>query len=409
MGALLGAAAVAALGLMARRRETARLRDSVHRLVPDLHAEGALRVPEVLVRLDRAVDQARGQVERERGVRARLEQALEAIPQGVVIAADDGAVLYRNHGAQAYVDARHAEALVEAAVTEQLARARRGRADTQVLDLYGPPRRTLVVSSVPMPTAGRVGALAVIEDITERRRLEEVRRDFVANISHELKSPIGALSLLAETLVDEEDLDVTRRLAERLQAEAARVGRTVDDLLELSRIESSELPTSDLVPVHLVVAEAVSRIRPAAEQAGIDLEVQEPNRRLAVLGDRRQLISALYNLLENAVKYSEPASSVEVRATTDGTVVEIAVVDHGIGIPARDLERVFERFYRVDQARSRKTGGTGLGLAIVRHVANNHRGEVTVSSRLGEGSTFALRLPTASGPVAVDLPEAAAS
>ena len=243
--------------------------------------------------------------------------------------------------------------------------------------------------------------LVVIDDVTDRRRLEAVRRDFVANISHELKTPVGALALLAETLLAEDDPAVAQRLAERMLAEAFRVGRTIDDLLELSRIEADEEARRDDVPVHLVIAEAVDRVRPAAEQQGITIEVEEPPQRLAVAGDRRQLVSATYNLLENAVKYSDQGSSVQVRARTDGRWVDIEVEDHGIGIPRRDLERVFERFYRVDRARSRETGGTGLGLAIVRHVASNHAGEVRVESAEGEGSTFTLRLPVGAGPVAV--------
>jgi two-component system sensor histidine kinase SenX3 len=241
----------------------------------------------------------------------------------------------------------------------------------------------------------------VIDDVTDRRRLEAVRRDFVANISHELKTPVGALGLLAETLLSEDDPAVARRLAERLLDEAFRVGRTIDDLLALSQIEADEVGLRDEVPVHLFIAEAVERVRPAAEQHDISIQVEEPAARLVVLGDRRQLVSATYNLLDNAVKYSDPGSTVEVRARTDGQWIELSVEDHGIGIPRRDLERVFERFYRVDRARSRETGGTGLGLAIVRHVASNHSGEVRVESREGEGSTFTLRLPVGAGPVAV--------
>ena len=248
---------------------------------------------------------------------------------------------------------------------------------------------------------GPVGVLVVIDDVTDRRRLEAVRRDFVANISHELKTPVGALGLLAETLLAEDDPTVSRRLAERMQTEAFRVGRTIDDLLALSQIEADEAGLRDEVPVHLFIAEAVDRVRPAAEQQGITIEVVEPDPRLVVVGDRRQLVSATYNLLDNAVKYSDRGSSVQVRARTDGRWIDLSVSDHGIGIPRRDLERVFERFYRVDRARSRETGGTGLGLAIVRHVASNHAGEVRVESLEGEGSTFTLRLPVGSGPVAV--------
>src|SRR5205085_3179217 len=268
------------------------------------------------------------------------------------------------------------------------------------LDLFGPPRRTLVVTATALDDERRtVGALAIIDDVSERRRLEAVRRDFVANISHELKTPIGALGLLAETLLAEDDPDVSRRLAERMLTEAFRVGRTIDDLLALSRIEAEEAPTREPVPVHLVVAEAVERMRPAAEQQGIDVHVAEARRNITMLGDRRQLVSAIYNLLDNAVKYSESGSTVDVRVSVsaDGTRVAIDVEDHGIGIPTRDHERIFERFYRVDRGRSRDTGGTGLGLAIVRHVARAHGGEVSVHSREGEGSTFTLYMPLANG------------
>jgi two-component system sensor histidine kinase SenX3 len=225
--------------------------------------------------------------------------------------------------------------------------------------------------------------------------VEAIRRDFVANISHELKTPVGALSLLAETLMTEEDPVVTRRLAERMLSEAIRLANTIEDLLVLSRIESEEAPDRDVVAVHKIVSEAVNRIRPGAESMGIAIEVPPPDLRLGIQGDRRQIVSALYNLLDNAVKYSDPGSEIAVRVDTDGREVQIAVEDHGIGIPANAIERVFERFYRVDLARSRQTGGTGLGLSIVRHVMANHGGEVTVESRLGEGSTFVLHLPVA--------------
>jgi two-component system sensor histidine kinase SenX3 len=153
------------------------------------------------------------------------------------------------------------------------------------------------------------------------------------------------------------------------------------------------------VPVHLVVAEAVERIRPAAEQQGIAIRVAEPRKNLSVVGDRRQLVSALFNLLDNAVKYSDAGSEVDVRVqvSVEGDRIAVEVRDHGIGIPTRDVERIFERFYRVDRARSRETGGTGLGLAIVRHVASNHQGEVRVASQEGEGSTFTLVLPAGPG------------
>jgi two-component system sensor histidine kinase SenX3 len=199
----------------------------------------------------------------------------------------------------------------------------------------------------------------------------------------------------------EDDVGVSRRLAERMLTEAFRVGRTIDDLLELTRIEAEESPTQDPVGVHHFIAEAVDRVREGAEARGIEILVEEPARRLNVVGDRRQLVSAVYNLLDNAVKYSDRGSTVDVRTRTDGTWVDISVEDRGMGIPRRNLERIFERFYRVDRARSRETGGTGLGLAIVRHVAANHDGDVAVESNEGEGSTFTLRLPAGPGPATI--------
>lgn len=398
-----GAAAAVGALLVERRR----LRSDLDSVTAKLRRRGPVPGPDhnlraAVARLEQAVVESSELAAEANELHARFERALNAIPQAVLIADEHGEVFFRNGVAQTFSAARHADALVEAALTELIDRAVEGEAGARSLDLFGPPRRTFDISVIPLPSAQGMGALAVVEDVSERRRLEAVRRDFVANISHELKTPVGALGLLAETLLTEDDPDVTARLATRIQKEALRVGRTIDDLLDLSRIESDELPYRERVPVHLVIAEAIERIRPAAEQAGIKLKVEEPNRRLAIFGDRRQLISAVYNLLDNAVKYSDPGSSVFVRASTDGRQVELAIADNGVGIPGSDLERVFERFYRVDHARSRQTGGTGLGLAIVRHVVSNHEGSVRVDSRPGEGSTFTLCLPTASGPVVLD-------
>lgn len=346
---------------------------------------------------------------------ARLHAALDALPCGIVVADRHGEVVLRNPVASAFVDARHGDALVESAIGELIEASLGGKGSTRRLDLFGPPRRVLDLRVVPLvrrpgdgPHGPRrpvvLGALVVIDDISERQRLDAVRRDFVANISHELKTPVGALGVLAETLAGEDDPDVVSRLAERMQQEAFRVARTIDDLLQLSQIEAGELPSRDPVPVHLVLAEAVDRTRAAAEMQGVTLHVDEPSPRLTVVGDRRQLVSALANLCDNAVKYSDRDGAVRLSARTDGTWVEIDVADEGIGIPGADLERVFERFYRVDRARSRDTGGTGLGLAIVRHVVQNHEGSVTVRSREGEGSTFTLRLPAGPGPVSLSEP-----
>ncbi|MDZ7679543.1 MAG: ATP-binding protein [Acidimicrobiales bacterium] len=337
----------------------------------------------------------------------RLSRSLDAIPQGVVVADGSGEVVFRNQPGSLYSEARHSDALVEAAIGNLLQRAIGGETAVETVELHSPPRRVLVITAVPLdPDTVGPGAIAVIDDVTERRRLEAVRRDFVANISHELKTPVGALALLAETLVGEEDPAVTSRLSERIFNEAHRVGRTIEDLLELSRIEAEEHPHREAVPVAQVLQSAAARMRPAADQQGITITVADTSAHLTVVGDERQLVSAVFNLLENAVKYSEAGSKVQLRATSDGLSVDISVQDHGMGIPSRDLERVFERFYRIDRARSRQTGGTGLGLAIVRHVVNNHHGEVLVESVEGEGSTFTLRLPTGDGPVPVTTSEA---
>ncbi len=394
------------LVLTSQRRVARRLVLAGHRLADDVIPTGS-GLAEATSVVERVVDRALLRGGDVSLAEARLASALGVIPEGVVVFDTDGTIAFRNKVAAGYLAARHGEALVEEAISElarELLEGRGGGAGTptRTVELFGPPRRTLVVHGVALEqNAEEMGVAVVIDDVTERRRLEAVRRDFVANISHELKTPVGALGLLAETLVSEDDPAITRRLAERMLAEAFRVGRTIDDLLELSRIEADEGVAREEVLVHLVIAEAVDRVRGAAEQRGIAIDVEEPAARLGVFGDRRQLVSAMYNLLDNAVKYSDAGSPIHVQAHTDGRFLELAVRDHGIGIPRRDLERVFERFYRVDRARSRETGGTGLGLAIVRHIANNHAGEVRVDSSEGEGSTFTLRLPLATGPVAI--------
>jgi two-component system, OmpR family, sensor histidine kinase SenX3 len=331
----------------------------------------------------------RGDVERE-----SLAGAVAAFEDGVVVVDAKGNEVMRNAAGERFHGARHADALVEDALRTLLAPALRGERSQRELQLFGPPREVLLVRTAPLWRRNRViGAVAFVRDVSELRRVESVRRDFVANVSHELKTPIGALSLLAETMAVGEDSPVNSQLADRVQREANRLGRIVDDLLDLSLIEAQERPTREPVPVHVVLHEAAERVRGAADAVGIPLSVAPVATDLVVAGDRSQLVSAVTNLLDNAVKYSEPGEPIEVDATVgDGTIC-ISVRDHGIGIPARDLERIFERFYRVDRARSRATGGTGLGLSIVRHVAQAHGGDVTVESTEGEGSTFRLRVP----------------
>ena len=336
----------------------------------------------------------------------RLSEAVDHIEQGVVVCDENGSDLFRNRVARRYTEARDGLVLVEAALGELLAEAVAGRAARREVELFGPPAQSFVITAQPFSGSAGVGGLAIVEDRSLQRRTETVRRDFVANISHELKTPIGALGLLAETIRDEPDRKVVERLAERMIVEADRAGSTVDDLLELSRIEFGDEAEFDEISVQSVVAEAFGRIAAAADHADIELVV-DLSPLIRVIGDRRQLVSAVYNLLDNAVKYSSAGSEIRVAAAVDvdQDLVALTVEDSGIGIPRRDLDRVFERFYRVDRARSRVTGGTGLGLAIVRHVASNHGGDVSVESTEGVGTIFTLSLasvPTPTDPTPTD-------
>lgn len=325
---------------------------------------------------------------------ARLRLSLDAITQGVVMADAAGNVLYRNSYARQFTEARHGEALVEAAVAELLAEAVQGRVVEREVELFGPPRQFLFVSAMPLRLEGNdYGSVALIDDITEPQRLDAMRRDFVANISHELRTPMGALSLLAETLAGETDPEVVSRLAARVQAEAIRLSDIMDDLLELSRIESDEASERAPVAVQHVISDALSRVKPAAEEKGVPIETVLPALDLLVKADRRQLTSAVFNLLDNAVKYSEATRPIRVTTRLEGNWVEVEVRDQGYGIPLRHQERIFERFYQVDRSRGQTDGGVGLGLAIVRHVATNHGGEVRVESTEGEGSSFTLAVP----------------
>jgi two-component system sensor histidine kinase SenX3 len=231
-------------------------------------------------------------------------------------------------------------------------------------------------------------------DESEAVRLEATRRDFVANVSHELKTPVGAMALLAEAVLDAaDDPAEVHRFTSKILREATRLGTLVTELIALSRLQGAErLPELNAVEVDSVVRDALGRAQLASESTGIAIAT-DPDSCMLVEGDRTMLVTALANLLDNAVAYSPPGTPVSVSRRHAGRFVEIAVTDRGIGIPEDEQQRVFERFYRLDKARSRATGGTGLGLAIVKHVAANHGGEVTLWSRPGTGSTFTLRIP----------------
>ncbi|MFI1097791.1 sensor histidine kinase [Streptomyces sp. NPDC020917] len=302
------------------------------------------------------------------------------------------------------------------AVDQMLQMARETRRDGEIrqveLDL---PRRGasrgegLAVSARVAPLGSRL-VLLLVEDLTEARRIEAVRRDFVANVSHELKTPVGALSLLSEAVMDAaDDPEAVNRFAGRMQIEATRLTSLVQEIIDLSRVQNDDLlDDAEPVAVDDLVAEAVDRCRHQANTKQITMATgTTPD--LFIWGNRGQLAAALGNLVENAVNYSPartrvgiagrrisvPGGTSRAAGSGGGDLIEISVTDQGIGISEKDRERIFERFYRVDPARSRATGGTGLGLSIVKHVAASHGGEVAVWSAEGQGSTFTLRLPEA--------------
>jgi signal transduction histidine kinase len=256
----------------------------------------------------------------------------------------------------------------------------------------GVPTRWLRATAQPAGTGGSV--LLVVRDVTEARRLDAVRRDFVANASHELKTPVAAISATAEMLRTGaiEEPEAARRFAAQLERDAARLSRIVSDLLDLSRLETGS-ERSDRVALDVVANEETERRAEDAAEARVALRTMTDGVP-AIPGSARDLRLMVGNLIDNAIRYSQPDGSVDVRVRAEPGAVIVEVQDRGVGIPQRDLPRIFERFYRVDQARSRETGGTGLGLSIVKHVCENHGGTVTVRSELGQGSTFEVHLPT---------------
>ena len=323
---------------------------------------------------------------------------LDALPVGVVVLSSTGDVISRNRAAIVQ-GGRHRQVLVDEVLDDLFASLHRSSTPAvRKLQLAGPVPVSFVVTLVPLEDGG---ALATIEDVTERERLDAVRTDFVANLSHELKTPVGALALLGEAITaavsDGDDPEVVERLSERLIHEAHRVSSTIDELLELSLTELDGALRRSPATVAMVVADALDRVAGLAESRGIVVDSDLAGAPIEMVGDRRQLASAVGNLVENAVKYSHPGGRVRVVVSERDGVVEFTVLDEGVGIPARDLDRIFERFYRVDRARSRETGGAGLGLAIVRHVAANHDGTVSVQSEEGRGSIFTLQIPVGGG------------
>ena len=391
--------------------------------------------------------------------RARWQLAMNELAVGVVLVDEDGTVCASNALADEMMSARDAMALVGAGVTQLLESARDGQARSRTVKLTGPPPQVIEIGAHPVASGSyALGAVAVMTDRTEGVRVDDVRRDFVANLSHELRTPVGAIALLSETLAGEDDAAVRGRLVDRIGIEAERVRHIIDDLLELSRVEMEGSLRPEAVPAVPLMCEVAQQYSEHARRQGVSL-VRPDESGIVLQADRGQLMRAVGNLVDNAIKYSDPGSEVhlsvapsshddrpptEVLADADAAVtrigpaespaplgapgapgadglfdgppcepseggkmpngsawVDIVVADSGIGIPADETERVFERFYRVDKARARATGGTGLGLSIVRHVVANHGGELMLHSREGVGTTFTLRFPTLGGEAVV--------
>jgi len=402
---LLVAAVIASLGaLMVSRAVTRPLRratESIARLgrgdlTARVEPEGPQEFSVLAETLDLMAARLESQIQTSEDDRRTRDLVLSSMEEGILLASAGGEVRFANAAFERYLGAppstRHA--LVPAGLREAAQRAAEERSPVAVEVEAGVPARSLRGAAVPVDEEGSV--LLVLRDVTEAKRLDAVRRDFVANASHELKTPAASIRAAAETIrtavVD--DPAVVPRFAERMEAEAIRLSRIVEDLLDLSRLETgSEL--ADDVAIDALVREESARLHDAAEGAGVELVV-DAREVPAVRGSARDLALLVRNLVDNAIRYTKPGGRVEVTLASEDGDVALRVADTGIGIPSRDLPRVFERFYRVDRARSRETGGTGLGLSIVKHVVENHGGTVSVESELGRGSAFEVRLPASS-------------
>ncbi|MHB8189805.1 MAG: sensor histidine kinase [Ferrimicrobium sp.] len=324
---------------------------------------------------------------------ALYEAAFSRLATGVVIADETGDTVYSDYLDKFGGSLLSQRVLLERAVASLQRDARNGTVRETSLDLFGPPRTYYRLQSAPLASDHIPPYVITVNDATQQHYLEEVRRDFVANVSHELKTPVGAIVILADAMSNEDDPKTLLRLSRRILGEGDRLARLIGDLLDLSRIEESPTHTTANLNITELLRDCCNTARDLATEKGITITDTAPDKPIWIPAERWQLRSAFSNLLDNAVKYSDPGASVSVSITQEQSFIRVEIVDQGIGIPARDLNRIFERFYRIDADRSRATGGTGLGLSIVRHVIDNHRGTVEVTSTEGVGSTFTVRLP----------------
>jgi two-component system, OmpR family, phosphate regulon sensor histidine kinase PhoR len=400
------------VALFSAGRRVAALRRTVHRLAETTLGGWRWTEPDDLAGLTNELaaitTRLRDRLDELTEERDRAGQILDALDDGVLLLDGAGRLLVANPAARSWFglpdDLRPGlpaqRVLGVAQVTALAEQATRARAPVVgTCTLVFPEPRTLAMRAFPLADRGPTGRIVVtLTDITQRRRLEVLRRDFVANASHELKTPVAAVRALAETLLTAlpDDPEAGRRFAERIGREAERLDALTRDLLDLSRVERGTL---DVEPVDLVglAKEVVGGYGDLAEERRIRLRA-ELQPQVSMRGDRAQLGLLLSNLLDNALRFTPAKGTVCVRLDATESRAVIQVSDTGQGIPAGELPRVFERFYRVDKARARQTGGTGLGLAIVRHVAEAHGGTVRVDSELGRGSTFTVTLPVTGPP-----------
>jgi len=323
----------------------------------------------------------------------RVAVAFDTMATGAVLVDADGVEIMRNAKALPYATGRHGDALIENVIQDRLQDALLGESTDEELRLHGPPEKFLLIVGSPLVESGELlGAVVLVDDVSEQQRLDKVRSDFIANVSHELRTPVGALSLLSETLEGETDPAIVDQFLIRIQDESSRLSGLIDDLLDLSRIEVGADAECIELDLGEVMRSSAAAVRAAADKKHISIAI-DVNDSPKIIGDHGQMISAVTNLFSNAIKYTDEHGSVNGRLVSHGDEIAIVVEDSGIGIPQRDVQRVFERFYRVDRGRAAATGGTGLGLSIVRNVAINHGGRVELTSQEGVGSTFSIILP----------------
>lgn len=396
LSALFRLFAIVALGLAIADRRPITLTIGGLAVVSSLGLTLALgRSKRELASVNQAAEQTRRElgtkVEQARADRQSSELILSSMEEGIALVGSDDHIAYANAGAERLIGSiPDALRNLTPTMLQRLTSLAREQ-DSSIEDEtdIGSPMRILRASALPV---GGGNVLLVLRDVTEARRVEAVRRDFAANASHELKTPAASIQAAAETLREtiDHDPEAARAFAERLHGDAVRLSRIVSDLLDLSRLES-EAPIREPVRLDLLVNEQVDRLRAPAQEVGIEVEVESSP--ATVDGSRRDLSQLIGNLLENAIRYTPQGGRVRLSIGQRNGLAELTVVDTGVGIPSRDLPRVFERFYRVDRARARETGGTGLGLSIAKHVAEQHGGRIEVESELGRGSTFRVALP----------------